>query len=235
MTKLKVTSLIKKRLIHLFQKMMNYKEAKINRIIDIENYSNSFIFRDGFNQNSIVIDVGCAEDADLSKFMIETYDVKCFGVDPTQRHFPALKDLEKKWDGHFTHLPFAVGSENTEITFHESLENQSGSLRDDHTNVLNDQINSYKVSCLTIPKLLERHNITKVDYFKLDIEGAEYDLINGLKAGDLDKVDQLFLEFHHHCIPEYSLEDTKNSVKKIQSLGFKSFTYDKHNYLFFKE
>ena len=63
-------------------------------------------------------------------------------------------------------------------------------------NVLNDETNSYKVNFLTIPKLLDKHNITKVDYFKLDIEGAEYDLINGLKAGDLDKVDQLFLEFH---------------------------------------
>ena len=166
--------------------------------------------------------------------MIETYDARCYGVDPTKRHFPALKKLEKKWDGHFKHLPFAIGSEDVEITFHESLENQSGSLRDDHTNVLNDETNSYKVNCLTIPKLLDKHNITKVDYFKLDIEGAEYDLINGLKAGDLDKVDQLFLEFHHHCIPDYSPEDTKNSVKKIESFGFKSFTYDKHNYLFLK-
>ena len=101
MTNLKFTSLLKKRLIHLFQKTLNYKKAKHHRIKDIENYSNSFIFRDGFNQNSIVVDVGCAEDADLSKFMIETYDARCYGVDPTKRHFPALKELEKKWDGHF--------------------------------------------------------------------------------------------------------------------------------------
>ena len=167
--------------------------------------------------------------------MIDTYSVNCFGVDPTERHFPALKELEKKWEGKFTHLPFAISNNNDEITFYESLENQSGSLRDDHTNVLNDQINTYKVQCMTIPNLLEMHDIPVVDYFKLDIEGAEYDLINGLKEGDLDRVNQLFVEFHHHCIPEYTVSDTFLSVKRIESLGFKSFTYDKHNYLFFKE
>ncbi len=234
MSKLKFTSLLKKRIIHFYQKILNYKKAKKYNIIDVENYSNSFIFRSGLNQNSIVIDVGCAEDADLSKFMIETYSLSCFGVDPTLRHFPALKQLESKWNGKFKHLPFAIANDDKEITFYESLENQSGSLRNDHTNVLNDKINAYKVNCLTIPTLLDKHEITNVDYFKLDIEGAEYDLINGLKSNDLEKVNQLFLEFHHHCIPEYTYQDTIRSVKKIESLGFKSFTYDKHNYLFFK-
>ena len=41
MTNLKFTSLLKKRLIHLFQKTLNYKKAKHHRIKDIENYSNS--------------------------------------------------------------------------------------------------------------------------------------------------------------------------------------------------
>ena len=234
MTKLKVTSLIKKKLIHTYNKITNFRQAKLNQIIDIENYSNSFIFRKGFDEESIVIDVGCAEDADLSEFMMKTYSVNCYGVDPTQRHFPALKELEKKWQGKFTHLPYAIAKNNDEITFYESLENQSGSLRDDHTNVLNDEINAYKVQCTTIPNLLDSHNINNVDYFKLDIEGAEYDLIDALKEGDLDKIQQLFIEFHHHCIPEYNIEDTLASVSKIELLGFKSFTYDKHNYLFFR-
>tara|TARA_B100001059_G_scaffold77903_1_gene75680 strand:- start:21979 stop:22683 length:705 start_codon:yes stop_codon:yes gene_type:complete len=234
MTKLKITSLIKKKVIYLYQKAIKYREAESNGIIDVENYSNSFVYRKGLDQHSVVIDVGCAEDADLSEFMIDTYSVNCYGVDPTERHFPALKKLEKKWEGKFTHLPFAIGKNNEEITFYESLENQSGSLRDDHTNVLNDQINSYEVQCVTIPSLLEMHEISLVDYFKLDIEGAEYDLIDSLKEGDLDRVDQLFVEFHHHCIPEYNQVDTFSCVKRIESLGFKSFTYDNHNYLFFK-
>ena len=70
MTNLKFTSLLKKRLIHLFQKTLNYKKAKHHRIKDIENYSNSFIFRDGFNQNSIVVDVLIAllKQMDITKY-----------------------------------------------------------------------------------------------------------------------------------------------------------------------
>ena len=86
----KMLSLTKKRVTHLIQKLIKYKEVKANNIIDLENYSNTFVFVNGFNKNAILIDVGCAEDADLSVAMMERYSVKCFGVDPTKKHFAAL-------------------------------------------------------------------------------------------------------------------------------------------------
>ena len=229
----KFLSLIKKRATHILQKAMKIQSIKENNIIDIENLSNTFVFANGFDDGCILVDVGCADDADLSVVMMERYSLKCYGVDPTKKHTSALKELEKKSNGLFTHLPYALGCSDEELTFYESANNQSGSLRDDHVNITQDEINEYKVQCLTIPNLLIRHDIQKVDYFKLDIEGAEYDLINNLTKDDIKNISQLFVEFHHVQIPKYTQQDTLSAVSKIESLGFKSFTLDKINYLFF--
>lgn len=231
----KPLSYIKKRATHLYQKIIKIKEIKKYNIIDIENYSNTFVFAKGFDKDSVLIDVGCAEDADLSVEMIKRYALSCYGVDPTKKHFPALKELEVSLNNHFKHLPYAIGANNTELTFYESVDNQSGSLKNDHINVRNDHINQYQVQCVTIQKLIEMNNIHSVDYFKLDIEGAEYDLIEKLEQKDLANIKQLFIEFHHRHLPDYTINDTKKSVKKVESLGFESFTFDKRNYLFLNQ
>ena len=229
----KFLSIIKKRTIHILQKAVKYKSIQENNIFDIENLSNTFVYANGFDDKCILVDVGCADDADLSVVMMDKFSLKCFGVDPTKKHASALNELERKSNGLFTHLPYALGCSNEELTFYESVSNQSGSLRDDHINVKQDEINTYKVQCLTIPDLLIRHGIKRVDYFKLDIEGAEYDLINNLTKDDIKDISQLFVEFHHVQIPKYTKQDTLNAVSQIESLGFKSFTLDEINYLFF--
>jgi hypothetical protein len=45
---------------------------------------------------------------------------------------------------------------------------------------------------------------------------------------------QLFIEFHHHALENYSIEDTNDAVIDMQGKGFKSFTLDNHNFLFYK-
>lgn len=193
----------------------------------------NYIFVNKLGTSSTIVDVGCADDPDFSEFMIDTFGCKSFGVDPTRKHFAALAKVAARYQGKFSHLPYAVANQSGTLTFYESKVNASGSLKQDHTNVKNDEVVAYDVKAVSLPELKVLVG-SKIDLLKLDLEGAEYELLQNLQPSDLVDVEQLFVEFHHHCIDSYDIHDTERLVKQIEKLGFKSFTMDRHNYLFYR-
>jgi FkbM family methyltransferase len=127
-----------------------------------------------------------------------------------------------------------ISSENKTITFYETLNNESGSILSNHINIKNDQIKKYTVESLNLKGLLARTGYQKIDYLKLDIEGAEYDLVKESEIQVLHAFKQIFIEFHHHAIDHYNQKDTKQIVNFLAGKGFHTFTLDDHNYLFYR-
>jgi FkbM family methyltransferase len=177
--------------------------------------------------------VGCGYEAEFSKFMIEKYNLNAFGIDPTRKHAPSLKLLEESAQGKFHYLPLAVAKKDGFITFHESRQNESGSILSDHINMRNDEITTYDVESVTLSGLARRIDANSVDFLKLDLEGAEYELLGSITEEEISPFKQIFIEFHHHCT-NYSDQETNMVVQHISSKGFKVFTLDHHNYLFCK-
>lgn len=194
----------------------------------------NFLYHSDLKSEGVAVDAGCSYEADFSQYMIQEHGLKAYGVDPTRKHRPALEKLEAHYKGHFTHLPLAISAQSGTLTFHESAENESGSLLDEHVNVQQDQITSYEVESVTLKDLSERVGIDRIEILKLDLEGAEYALLEAVSAEELSPFKQVFIEFHHHAIPEYGIEDTARLVKRIESFGYKSYSLDDHNYIFFR-
>jgi FkbM family methyltransferase len=67
-----------------------------------------------------------------------------------------------------------------------------GSAISKYTNYENKQ--SVLVESVTINSILKIEN--RINLLKLDIEGAEFDVIEKLTANEFDKIDQMFIEFH---------------------------------------
>ncbi|HUW85210.1 MAG TPA: FkbM family methyltransferase [Phycisphaerae bacterium] len=194
----------------------------------------NYIFRDSLTPSSVVVDVGCGHEAELSVHLISTYGLRAFGVDPTRKHAPALRTIEQRYAERFRYLARAVAAKGGTLTFHESDVNESGSLLGDHTNVVHDTIRSYQVEAVTLRGLLEEIGCEHVDFLKLDLEGAEYELLDTVAADALQPFTQVFVEFHHHCIERFSVQDTRRAAEDMRQKGFQSFTLDDHNYLFYR-
>jgi FkbM family methyltransferase len=194
----------------------------------------NYIFFETFNQNSIIIDVGCGYEAELSQYLIDHYSTKtAYAVDPTEKHAKALEEIQKRHGDRFVHLKYALAEKETEIDFFETLEKESGSLLSDHKNILHDKIRQYKVKTTTLSKLLEIISSDRVAFIKIDIEGMEFALFNDIDPEILKRFDQIFIEFHHHSVNSYNRRDKKKIVRKLENMGLKSFTLDKINYLFY--
>lgn len=203
------------------------------KILRIKYYPPNYVYFDNFNKLSVIIDVGCGHEAEFSRHLIEKHNLQAFGVDPTLKHIPFLKILEETTKGKFHHLALAVTQKDGFITFNESRQNESGSILTEHINIQNDEIISYNVESVNLRELVRRIGITPIDLIKLDLEGAEYELLNEISNEDINPFKQIFIEFHHHCT-NHTTEETMLLVRNICSKGFKVFTLDRHNYLFYK-
>ena len=195
----------------------------------------NYIYKDKINGSSVIIDVGCGYLAELSTFFINTYGAKAFGVDPTFKHKNFLLEIENETKGKFKHLDFAISSVEGKVMFYETYEHESGSILEDHVNMLKDTIHSYEAETKNLKSLISFLGLSYVDYLKLDLEGAEYELLENVELSDLLPFNQIFVEFHHRAVKRYSSKDTKKIVNLICTKGFKYFTLDDLNYLFYKE
>lgn len=182
--------------------------------------------------NSTVIDVGCSHEAEFSIAMIEHYGAKAIAVDPTLKHRSALAHLARRYPHRFQHLPFAISRHDTTATFYESNANDSGSILPDHINAVHDDHTSYTVKTVTPKSLLHYLGLDYAAILKLDIEGAEYELLQGIGPDDLAPFPQIFIEFHHHAVERYSHVDTRLLVNRVCGFGYRAYSFDDHNYLF---
>jgi len=64
-----------------------------------------------------------------------------------------------------------------------------------------------------IKSILETNNLDKVDFLKLDVEGAEWGLFETLDSDTLTKVDKWAIEFHtHYYNPHVTIEDRNRNL-----------------------
>jgi FkbM family methyltransferase len=189
---------------------------------------------DNLDSKSVIIDVGTGNDADLSQNLITKYGLKSYGFDPTLKHQESLKHIEKESGRKFTIFDSALSDKTGTAEFNESTSDISGSFSTDHINMKRGTIKKYLVKTITLEDILSKLSLAKVNLIKIDIEGEGYKVINSLTKDLTNKVDQFVFEFHHHCIDKYSVLDTLKSIKKLELLGFKYYSNDGINYLFYR-
>lgn len=212
------------------KKYARLKKARREGLVYVEP---NFVYRPVLTPDSVVIDGGCSYQADFSVYLMRRHGVRAFGVDPTRKHGPALRELESRYPGKFAHVACAIAAADGDLTFTESRTNESGSLLRDHVNVIQDETTSYHVEALTLGSLLKRIGVEIVEILKLDLE-AEYELLEGVTAEQLQPFKQVFVEFHHHAVSQFGEADTRRLVDRITSFGFDAFSLDDHNYLFYR-
>ena len=188
----------------------------------------------GLSPDSAVVDCGTGPDADFSQAILARFGSRCHGVEPTRKHHRALDGVVEASGGRFTYIPRALALQGPRLTFHESDMNVSGSILEDHVNVRRDRTITYDVETVTIDGLFELFSLARIDLLKLDVEGAEYALLDVVAPDTLMRIGQLIVEFHDHCVPRFSPRDTRRIIRRLECAGFAVYSADAINYLFFR-
>lgn len=189
---------------------------------------------DRLGTNSVLLDFGLGFNADFSQAMIAKYGLRSVGFDPTRKHQSALRAIESTAGGRFRYEPAAIGGASGTVEFHESVENVSGSLLANHCNVRHDTIRRYPVELITIAQAFERAGAAQPDVVKMDIEGPEYDALDAASDDTIRGASQWVIEFHHDVIDDIPFSRTRKQIERFERLGFRAFTRDSVNFLFYR-
>lgn len=77
----------------------------------------------------------------------------------------------------------------------------------------------HSIETISLETICNENNIDFIDILKIDIEGAEYDVLENLPDSFFDRIGQITVEFHDFVDPELKPRTLK-IVEKINSLGF---------------
>jgi FkbM family methyltransferase len=80
---------------------------------------------------------------------------------------------------------------------------------------------SYTVRTYTLDYLFETGLIDKIDFLKIDIEGAEIQVLKGISDDNLRKIRTIAMEYHHSHL-NYDEDLRANFIKRLNQLGFNS-------------
>lgn len=73
----------------------------------------------------------------------------------------------------------------------------------------------YEVEPLTVEDLINKYNLKQIDFFKIDIEGSEYEVFENMSQEHASMIKQMSIEIH---IPNQD----KALVRNLENLGFQT-------------
>lgn len=82
-----------------------------------------------------------------------------------------------------------------------------------HSLLFSDSAKTIKISAISLSSLIKKTG--EIDVLKMDIEGGEYELLDGWRVVDLAKVKSIVLEYHQ--IPDRRHRELE---EKLRTLGF---------------
>lgn len=162
-----------------------------------------------------VVDAGVGEDLSFSEDLIRKYEANVVALDPTPR---AAKFVKGKNNSSIEFLNHALSSESGSAKFYmPTNENHvSGSLTSEE-HLKGGEI---EVGLTKLSDAIQRLSTFDTLIVKMDIEGAEFDL---LASDDFKKcsacIDILCIEFHHRW-PQFGVQRLRITLNKLKSLGF---------------
>ena len=200
------------------------QELRIQPEIDVEYVVDGGWAYDAslLSEFSIVYSLGVGDNIDFDLALIKRCQSNIYAFDPTPTSQSFVDDDDRPRQFHFQAWA-AAGTDGTLTLYPRVL--GSGELSDMMYTLMPEQSSQdsgIDVPAYTIATVVEKLGHSRIDLLKMDIEGAEYDVLDGLLASSI-RPKQLLVEFHHRFVDK-GLERTADVIARLQSEGYRIFS-----------
>lgn len=171
----------------------------------------------GLGRDSVIYSVGIGTDISFDLALIERYGVTVHAFDPTPGSIAWLRaqrlPVRFRWrqvglaayDGEASFFP----PDNPSFISHTMLPRAGAGDK------------AIRMDVRRISTLMGDLGHERLDVLKMDIEGAEYDVVDDILASGV-AVEQLLIEFHHR-FAGVGIERTRHAVTKLNAAGYRIF------------
>jgi FkbM family methyltransferase len=200
-------------------------------------YGGWWIDGSAIGANPLMIDCGLGLDISFPVAFLVRFGGTVIGIDPNPESLDYCRPRSpvgmQVWDKAFWK---SAGESQTfflprsKETLPLGADGVSGSLVNSHAYVEGGV--KLNVTTTSFDEVLARAGRNECDVLKLDIEGAEYEVLDDLcTRGLLGRVRQLLVEFHHR-VTHHTTAETETVVARIQESGFRLVHVESRNYVF---
>lgn len=173
---------------------------------------------DILSRDSVVFDFG-GNEGRFARGMIERYGCRVFSAEPVpilQTAFPTNPQL--------TLFPVALAGRSGTLRLNV-FPNRCATLEKANPEECPSEV--IEVEAITFAEFRRRTGIERVNLLKFDIEGAELDVFASMSDEDIQRADQITVEFHEFVYPETAPLVAK-TIDRISKNGFHVIRYSKN-------
>lgn len=164
---------------------------------------------------STVVDLGM-NLGEFSRWITTNTDARVVGVEPVPSLYDAMPALPRT-----TALKRAIASSSGVVTL---VLNEGSCAALESTGLGETSARRVAVRSVTLAELFAEHDVEVADLLKVDIEGAELDILADAPADVLRRCHQITCEFHNFLDP--SLTPRVRAVaRRLETLGFIKMTF----------
>ena len=209
--------------IKLFLKRLSGRELWLHPDVRIDTCSSDGLqFCQSFlDQNSVVYSLGVGDSIAFDLQIIKNCGSTVHAFDPTP--------FSVEWIGRqalprqFVFHKWAIAGSDGVIRMTRRVSRKGRKSKVMWTAILDNPGDSeiIEVPCFTLQTIMEKLNHERLDLVKMDVEGAEYEIIESL-LNMPNRPSQLLVEFHHR-FPGIGLAKTAKCIEDLRAAGYRLF------------
>ena len=205
----------------------------------------------GLGADDVVVSAGAGEDISFDVEVAKRFSCRIVVLDPTPRaiaHFEATKaavaagapapinnasaefyDADSKTLGRIAFRPWGLWRENETLKFHAPA--NAGSVSHSAVNLQNMD-DGFDAECVSLDELMRREDIENISVLKMDIEGAEFAVLDRLVDSSL-RPKVLLVEFHpgDSDADRVGKAQTLATLRKLHDVGYRLVRYRGWDYV----
>jgi FkbM family methyltransferase len=169
-------------------------------------------------EDSVVVDLG-ANVGGFSREMEHKYGCVCYAVEPNPESYARLETLASV-------RPFnmAIADHDGTLRFYVAANSEASSMTR-----TSDSDREIEVSAMRLDAFAQREHLGQIDLLKVDVEGAEVELIDSLSDAFLGNIVQIAMEFHDFC-GLVDKRDVARLERRLEALGFLSINFSRESH-----
>jgi len=181
-------------------------------------YGGFYVHPEILNENSIIYSVGIGQDISFGLQLIKEHNCHVWGFDPTPESIIWMDEQKLPDNYHF--LPYGLFTKTGPVKFYMPIEDTHISC----SATLNDNVSDktyIDVPMKSFEDILLDTKHTHIDVLKIDIEGAEYEVMDSIIKSDAS-INQILIEFHDRYIKN-GKEKTIEVINALKNKGYEIF------------
>ncbi len=173
---------------------------------------------DLIDKNSIIYSFGIGEDASFDIALIERFGVTVHAFDPTPQSIEWVK--RQNYPINFLLHEYGIANFDGKCSFNppENPDHVSHTI----LNRPETEKRSIRVPVRKLSTIMKELGHSKIDIVKMDVEGAEFGVIEDIENSDI-RPKQILVEFHHR-FPNVGIKKTQEAIDKLRNMGYGLFS-----------